>query len=79
MLIATELSTAARADLIAFCADNLKPGIDADRYADALIAEADLSDGAHFEIRGSHTRSGNPATTSYAADADFVWSEADEG
>ena len=76
--IAHDLSAAARADLIAFCAGNLKDGIDATRYADGLIDAADFGDRAHFEIRGMHTRTGNPATISFECPADFVFSEIDE-
>lgn len=77
MIIATDLSLAARAELIAFCAAHLKADIDAVAYADGLIAEADLSAGAHFEIRGLHTKTGNPATISFHQRSDFIWSEAD--
>ncbi|HET8612989.1 MAG TPA: hypothetical protein VFL92_09515 [Sphingomonas sp.] len=73
MMIITDLSPAARAELIAFCAENLKPGYDPETYADGLIAEADFSDGfAHFEIKGLHTRIGNPVTTRFDGEADFV-------
>lgn len=78
MQIITDLSSAARADLITFCAANLKRRFDATTYADGLINAADLSDGAHFEISGLHTRTGNPVTTSYGVDADFVFAEIDE-
>lgn len=78
MKFITDLSPAARADLISFCATNLKDGLDAEVYADGLIDAADMNDGAHFEIRGLHTRTGNPVTTSYAQEADFIWRDADE-
>ena len=37
----------------------LKKGLDAHRYAEGLIEEADI-DERHFEVRGLHTRTGNP-------------------
>lgn len=78
MKIITDLSPAARANLIQFCASNLKVDYDAERYADGLIEAADLNDAAHFEIRGFHTKTGNPVTTGYGQDGDFVFSEIDE-
>lgn len=78
MLIITGLSDKAREDLIDFCRTNLKPDYDPVVYADGLIQEADFSDGAHFEIRGLHTRTGNPVTTSYGEDDDLRFEEIDE-
>jgi hypothetical protein len=37
----------------------LKEGLDPERYAAAMIEEIEDEDG-HFEVRGLHTRSGNP-------------------
>lgn len=37
----------------------LKDGLDAERYAAGLIEENDEDDN-HFEVRGLHTKSGNP-------------------
>lgn len=71
---ATNLTDAARNELIDFCAKNLKGDLDAVRYADGLIDEADLSQGAHFEIRGFHTATGNPVTINFG-ETDLVWEE----
>ena len=40
----------------------LKPGMDAHRYAVAVIEESTPRDDntIHFEVRGMHSRSGNP-------------------
>jgi hypothetical protein len=45
----------------------LKPGMDAYRYADAVIAETELrhDNTIHFEVSGMHSRSGNPVTASF--------------
>jgi hypothetical protein len=37
----------------------LRDGLDARRYAEGLMEEADV-DERHFEVRGLHTRTGNP-------------------
>lgn len=75
---ATDLTSTARADLVAFCADNLKTDLDAQRYADAMIADCTFDDDmAHFEIRALHAKSGNPATISFTGN-ELVWTEFDE-
>lgn len=48
-----------RNELIDFCERNLKDGLDPVRYADGLIDE---TDDQYFEIRGTHTKTGNPVT-----------------
>ncbi len=78
MRIITGLSPKGRENLIDFCRSNLKPKYDPVVYADGLIEEADLSDGGHFEIRGLHTISGNPVTTSLGEDDEFEFGEIDE-
>jgi hypothetical protein len=75
MIFATDLSRTARAELVAFCAENLRSELDASIYADGLIAEADFSNHAHFEIRGSHTRTGSPVTISFSDETDFEWTQ----
>lgn len=75
MMIRTALSDKARAELIDFCAKHLKDDIDPVRYANGLEDEANLSSGALFEISGRHSKSGNPTTVSFHADADFCWEE----
>ncbi len=37
----------------------LRDGLDARRYAEGLMEETDV-DERHFEVRGLHTRTGNP-------------------
>lgn len=37
----------------------LRDGLDPRRYAEGLIEKADM-DERHFEVRGFHTRTGNP-------------------
>lgn len=76
MQIITDLSPAARACLITFCRENLKSAYDAAVYADWLIDEADFSHGAHFEIRGFYTTTGNPVTLNMGnAPENFLWSD----
>lgn len=74
---ANDLTAAARNELVAFCAKNLRPGLDPVRYADGLIEEADLTSSAHFEIRGFDTNSGNAVTINFS-DAELVWEEMEE-
>lgn len=75
MMIRTALSDKARAELIDFCAKHLKDGLDPVRYANGLEDEANLSISALFEISGRHSKSGNPTTVSFHADADFYWED----
>jgi hypothetical protein len=75
MMIRTALSDKARAELIDFCAKHLKDGLDPVRYANGFEDEADLSISALFEISGRHSKSGNPTTVSFHADADFYWED----
>lgn len=68
------LSDAAFAKLTDFCAANLKPGLDPERYAAALAAEADLGTPGEYlalEIRAIDSANGNPATIGFEADTDF--------
>jgi|APEBP8051073178_1049388.scaffolds.fasta_scaffold67163_2 hypothetical protein len=75
MMIRTALSAEARAELVTFCADNLRPGLDPEAYAGGLEGEVDMTDGALFEVRGFHSKTGNPTTIQFLADADFCWEE----
>lgn len=45
----------------------LKPGMDAHRYAVAVIKESEPRDdnSIHFEVSGRHSRSGNPVPVSF--------------
>lgn len=70
--VATNITADARAKLVAFCHHNLRDGFEANQYAAGLIEEIDLDNGAHFEIRGEHTKSGSPATISFTDDSDLV-------
>jgi len=75
---ATDLTAAARNEMVAFCADHLKADFDAERYADVMISDCTFDDDmAHFEIRGFDAKSGNPATISFTGD-ELVWTEFDE-
>lgn len=78
--IRTALSDKARADLIAFCAANLRPGLDPERYAENMDADLGVigGEGAVFEIRGFDTASGNPATISFGRDDDFRVEDIDD-
>jgi len=45
---------------------HLKDGMDAERYARALVKEADYTgDCLHFEIPGRHSATGNPLPFSF--------------
>lgn len=45
----------------------LKPGMDARRYAVAVIEESEPRDDntIHFEVKGMHSRSGNPVPVTF--------------
>jgi len=72
MNVRCDLSDAAFETLRAFCAYNLKAGLDATSYAEGLVSEYDNWEGdVIFEIRGFHTASGNPATIRFGQSTDF--------
>ena len=74
MMIRTALTDTARATLVAFCVDNLKPGLDAVRYADNGLPD-DLEGAMTFEIAARDCRRGYPMTITFADDADFRMEE----
>lgn len=81
MFIRTALTNEAHSALVAFCAENLKTGLDPEQYADGF--DVDLGEvggvaGALFEIRGFDTKTGNPATISFRDDAEFVTEEIED-
>jgi hypothetical protein len=43
-------------------APHLRPDLDSETYASGMLEEAADDDQTHFEVRGLHTRSGNPFT-----------------
>lgn len=44
----------------------LKPGMDAQRYAVAVIEESEPRGGTiHFEVKGRHSRTGNPVPVTF--------------
>ena len=75
MMIRTALADKARIELIDFCTEHLKADLDPVMYADGLEDAADMSDGALFEIGRIDSKSGNPVTVSFHADADFCWED----
>ena len=62
------------AEVEEYLADYLLPGIDAHPYACALVFAAEPTpDGEiHLEIRGAHTRTGNPVPCTFTAPEDLV-------
>ena len=79
MKVCTALAEAAFETLRAFCAENLKSGLDATCYAEGLVSEYDNWDGdVIFEIRGFHTASGNPATIRFDRSTDFGYCDLTE-
>ncbi|TKD17938.1 hypothetical protein FBT96_12400 [Rhodobacter capsulatus] len=81
-MIRTALSDKARAALIGFCAENLKPGLDPVRYADNFnnvdFGEVGGVDGALYEIRSLHQKDGVPATICFRAEDDFCVEEIED-
>ena len=72
MMIRTALSDAARARLVAFCADTLRADLNPTRYADGLEGKYEnWSEPVVFEIAARDTKAGCPATISFDADEDF--------
>ncbi|RDD69199.1 hypothetical protein [Paracoccus versutus] len=80
MMIRTGLSDKARAELIAFCARNLKPGLDPARYADNYDIDLGEPGGsaAVFEIPARDCIRGHVVSTSFGADEDFRTEEVDD-
>lgn len=50
------------ASIIDQIAPHLRAELDPSTYASGLLEEANDDDQVHFEVRGLHTRTGNPLT-----------------
>lgn len=74
-MMRTILSDEAFERLVDFCRDNLKPQYDAETYAGGFEVDMGVPgqrDGVRHEIRGMHTKTGNPAEIIFYDDADFI-------
>ena len=82
MNVRFDLSDAAFETLRDFCAANLKADLYQSffDYAEGLVSEYENWEGdVIFEIRGSHTASGNPATIRFDQSTDFSYCDLDDG
>jgi len=60
-MTASTAYTALHAEISAYLANHLTEGTDINRYVTAILEDADLSQPEiSFEIRGHHTKRGNP-------------------
>lgn len=74
-MMRTILSDEAFEQLVDFCRENLKPKYDAETYARGFEVDMGVPgqrEGVKHEIRGMHTKTGNPAEISFYDDADFI-------
>lgn len=80
MMIRTALSDKARAELIEFCANNLKSDLDPIRYADNYDVDLGEPGGsaAVFEIPARDCIRGHVISTSFAAAEDFRTEEIED-
>lgn len=76
MKVRSALSDAAFLRLEEFCSQQLRLGLHPARYAEGLHAES--ADYGHFEIRGFHTQTGNPATITFDQPEDFQYADVEE-
>jgi len=75
MIVRTALSDKARNELIAFCAENLKPGIDPERYADGYETDISGPGAAVFEIPARDCIRGHVVDIAFGAAEDFHMEE----